>query len=86
VNSQCCIHICHDLIIIINYLHFTIQNHAFVSFNPHNEELQNFVRLINIMGMIKSILKKWMALAARIVEKRNACRVLVGKSEVKRLL
>jgi hypothetical protein len=38
------------------------------------------------MGVIKSIMKRWVAHAARVVEKRNACRVLVGKSEVKRLL
>jgi uncharacterized integral membrane protein len=74
------------IIIIINDPHFAIQNHASISFNLHNEELQNFVRLINIMGVIKSIMKRWMARAARVMEKRNPCRVLVGKSEVKRLL
>ena len=86
MNSHCCIHTCHDIIIIIiiiiNDLHFAIQNRGFISFNLHNEELQNFVRLINIIGVIKLIMKRWMAHPTRVVEKRNACRVLVGKSEV----
>jgi transcription termination factor 2 len=40
----------------------------------------------NIIGMIKSRRMKWAGHVARMVEKRNACRILVGKSEGKRTL
>jgi hypothetical protein len=48
----------------------------------HNEELHNLYSSPNIMKMIKSRMMKW----ARGGEKRNAYRLLVGKSEGNRLL
>jgi hypothetical protein len=52
----------------------------------HNEQLRNLYSSPNIIRMIKS---RWMRLAghvARMGEKRNAYRILVGKPEGKRSL
>jgi hypothetical protein len=54
--------------------------------NLHNEELHNFHSSPNIIRMIKSRRMRWAGHLARIVEKRNACRILVGKPEEKRPL
>jgi hypothetical protein len=48
----------------------------------HNEELHNFYSSPSIIRMIKSRRMRW----ARMGEKRNACRILVGKPERKRPL
>jgi hypothetical protein len=52
----------------------------------HNEELHNLYSSPSIIRMIKSRRMKWAEHAARIVEKRNAYRILVGKTEGKRPL
>jgi hypothetical protein len=45
----------------------------------HNEELRNLYSLPNITIMIKPRRMSWVGHVARIGEKRNACRILVGK-------
>jgi hypothetical protein len=52
----------------------------------HNEELRNLYYLLNVIGMIKSKIKRWAGHAAHIREKRNAYSVVVGKADGKRSL
>jgi hypothetical protein len=52
----------------------------------HNEELHNFCSFTSIIRMIKSRRIRWAGHVARMVEKRNAYRILVGKPEGKRSL
>jgi hypothetical protein len=52
----------------------------------HNEELHNLYSSPNIIRMIKSRRMRWAGHLARMGEKRNACRTLVGKPEGNRLL
>jgi hypothetical protein len=52
----------------------------------HNEELHNLYSLPNIIGMVKSGRVIWAGHVARMREKRNANRLLVGKAEGKRPL
>jgi hypothetical protein len=47
----------------------------------HNEELHNLYSLPNIIKMIKSRRMRWARHVARMEEKRNAYRILVGKQE-----
>jgi hypothetical protein len=49
----------------------------------HNEELYSLLSSPNIIRMIKSRKMKWAGRVARMGEKRNACRFLVGKPEGK---
>jgi hypothetical protein len=52
----------------------------------HNDELHNLYPSPNIIRMIKSRRTRWAGRKARMGEKRNAYRVLVGKPEGKRPL
>jgi hypothetical protein len=52
----------------------------------HNEELHNLYCLPSIIRIIKSRRMRWAWHVARMGEKRNAYRILVGKSEGKRPL
>jgi hypothetical protein len=52
----------------------------------HNEELHNWYSSPNINRMIKSRRMIWTGHIARMGEKRNAYRILVGKPEGKRPL
>jgi hypothetical protein len=52
----------------------------------HNEELCNLYSSPSITRSIKSRRIRWAGHVARMGEKRNACRILVGMSEVKRPL
>jgi hypothetical protein len=52
----------------------------------HNEELHNLYSSPNIIRTIKSRRMKWAGHVARMGEKRNAYRILVGKPEGKRPL
>jgi hypothetical protein len=52
----------------------------------HNEELHNLYSSPSIIRMIKSRRIKWAVHVARMEEKPNACRILVGKPEGKRPL
>jgi hypothetical protein len=52
----------------------------------HNEELHNLYSSPNIIRMIKSRRMRWAGHVARMGEKRNAYRILVGKLEGKRPL
>jgi hypothetical protein len=52
----------------------------------HNEELDNLYSLPKIITKIKSKTMRWAGHVARMKEKRNAYRILVGKQEAKRLL
>jgi hypothetical protein len=52
----------------------------------HNEELQNLYSSPNIVRMIKSRRIRWAGHVARMGEKRNAYRILMGNPEVKRPL
>jgi hypothetical protein len=54
--------------------------------NLHNEELHNLYCLPSIIRIIKSRMMTWIGHVARMGEKRNACRILVGKPEGKRPL
>jgi hypothetical protein len=52
----------------------------------HNEELHNLYFSPNIIRMIKSRKMRWTGQVARMGEKMNACRILVGKPEGRRPL
>jgi hypothetical protein len=52
----------------------------------HNEGLYNFCSSPSIIRMIKSRRVRWAGHVARLGEKRNAYRILVGKPEGKRPL
>jgi hypothetical protein len=52
----------------------------------HKEELHNLYSSPSIIGMIKSRRMRWAGHVARIEAKRNAYRILVGRSERKRPL
>jgi hypothetical protein len=52
----------------------------------HNEELQNFYSLSDIIKMLKSRKMRRAWYVACVGQKRNACRVLVGKPEGNRPL
>jgi hypothetical protein len=52
----------------------------------HNEGLHNLYSSPNIIRMIKSRRMTWAGHVARMREKRNAYRILVGKPEGKRPL
>jgi transcription termination factor 2 len=52
----------------------------------HNEELHNLYSCPSIIRMIKSRRMRWAGHVARMGEKRNAYRILVGKPEGKRPL
>jgi hypothetical protein len=52
----------------------------------HNEELHNLYSSPNIIRMIKSRRMRWAGHVARMWEKRNAYRILVGKPKRKRPL
>jgi hypothetical protein len=52
----------------------------------HNEEFHNLYSLPNIMRSIKSRRMRWAGHVARIGEKKNVYRLLVGKPEGKRPL
>jgi hypothetical protein len=46
----------------------------------HNKELHNLFSSSNIIGMIKSRRIRWAGHVARMGEKRNAYRIIGGKS------
>jgi hypothetical protein len=50
----------------------------------HNAELRNFYSSPSIIRMIKSRRMRWAGHVARMGEKRNGYRILVGKPEGKR--
>jgi hypothetical protein len=52
----------------------------------HNEELHNLYSLPSIIRIIKSRRMRWAGHVARMGEKRNVYRLLVGKPEGKRPL
>jgi hypothetical protein len=52
----------------------------------HNEELRDLYSSSSIIRIIKSRRMRWAGHVARMGEKRNACRLLVGKPEGKRPL
>jgi hypothetical protein len=52
----------------------------------HNEELHNLYSLPNIIRMIKSRRMRWAGNVARMGEKRNAYRILLGKPVEKIIL
>jgi hypothetical protein len=52
----------------------------------HNEELHNLYSSPSIIRVVKSRRMRWAGHVARMGEKRNACRILVGKPEGKRPL
>jgi hypothetical protein len=52
----------------------------------HNGELHDLHSLPSIVRMIKSKRMRWVGHVTRMGGKRNACRLLVGKPEGKRLL
>jgi hypothetical protein len=49
----------------------------------HNEELHNLYRSPSIIRIIKSMRIRWAGHVARMGEKRNVYRLLVGKPEEK---
>jgi hypothetical protein len=52
----------------------------------HNEELHNLYSSPSIIRVIKSRRMRWAGHAARMVERRKAYRILVGKPEGRRPL
>jgi hypothetical protein len=67
-------------------LFFTIVSVAAGWRKLHNEELHNFYSSPSIIRMMKSRSMRWSVHVARMGEKRNAYRILVGKPEGKRSL
>jgi hypothetical protein len=53
---------------------------------PHNEELHNLYSSPSIIRIIKLRRMRWAGHVARMGEKRNMCRLLIGKPEEKRPL
>jgi hypothetical protein len=53
---------------------------------PHNKELHDLYSSPSIIRMIRSKMMRWAGHVARTGDKRNACRLLVGKPEGKRPL
>jgi hypothetical protein len=49
----------------------------------HNKELRDLYSSPSIIRVIKSRRMRWARHVARMVEKRNACRIFVGKPEGK---
>jgi hypothetical protein len=52
----------------------------------HNEELHNLYSSPSIIRIIRSNRMRWAGHVARMGEKRNVCRILVGNPGGKRLL
>jgi hypothetical protein len=52
----------------------------------HNEELHNLYSSPSIIRIIKSRRMRWAGHVARMGEKRNVCRLLAGKPELRRPL
>jgi hypothetical protein len=52
----------------------------------HNEELRDLYSSPSIIRIIKSRKMRWVGHVARMGQKRNACRLLLGKPEGKRPL
>jgi hypothetical protein len=52
----------------------------------HSEKLRNLYSLPSIIRLIKSKRMRWAGYVARMVEKGDAYRLLIGKAEGKRLL
>jgi transcription termination factor 2 len=52
----------------------------------HNEELRDLYCLPSIIRIIRSRRMRWAGHVARMEEKRNTCKLFVGKPEGKRLL
>jgi hypothetical protein len=52
----------------------------------HNEELHDFYSSPSMLRIMKSRRMRWAGHVTRMEEKRNACRLLVGKPEEKRPL
>jgi hypothetical protein len=52
----------------------------------HHEELDDLYSLANVVWVIRSRRVRWARHVARVVERRVAYRILVGKPEGKRLL
>jgi hypothetical protein len=52
----------------------------------HNKELRNLYTLLSIIGIIKSRRMWWAGHVARMGEKRNMYRLLIGRPEGKRSL
>jgi hypothetical protein len=52
---------------------------------PYNEELHNLYPSPSIIRMMKSNSRRWAGHVAQI-EKRNTCKLLVGKPDRKKLL
>jgi hypothetical protein len=52
----------------------------------HNKELHNLYSSPSVIRIIKSRRMRWAGHVARMGEKRNVCRLLVGKPEGKRPL
>jgi hypothetical protein len=52
----------------------------------HNEELRHLYSSPSIIRMIKSRRMRWVEYVARMREKRNVYKLLMGKSEGRRLL
>jgi hypothetical protein len=50
----------------------------------HNDKLHNLYSLSSIMRVTRSKRMRWERHVARMGEKRNACRILVGKPEGKK--
>jgi hypothetical protein len=63
-----------------------VKNRTLPSYYMHNEELYNLYSSPSIITMIKSRRMRWARRVARMREKRNAYRILVGKPEGKRPL
>jgi hypothetical protein len=62
-------------------MYYTYFKKFLIAFLLHNEELHNLYSSPSIIRMIKSRRMRWAGHVARMGEKRNAYRILVGKPE-----
>jgi trehalose utilization protein len=70
----------------LSYTHKRGSKNIIYTIKLHHEELHNLYSSSNIIRMIKSRRMRWAGNAARMGEKRNAYKILVGKPEEKRPL
>jgi hypothetical protein len=69
-----------------NYSLIGVLNMHKILLKLHHEEIHNLYSSPNIIRTIKSRRRRWTGHVARMVEKRNAYRILVGKLEGRRPL
>jgi hypothetical protein len=68
------------------FIHTPVCMYIYIYIYMHNEELRDLYSSPSIIRIMKSRRMRWAGHVAQMGEKRNACRLLVGKPERKRPL